>query len=152
VIEMRKSGAIVGVVLVTLLTIGGETLLSARPPNQKGSIQINNQNEAQFAGMAKISMDSAINAALQAVPGKVIRTELENENGYLLYDVEIVKADRQIADVKIDAGNGKVLNIEKDKKDSDEHKRKESENDREMDSGDHEKEDSGNEHEEVSER
>jgi hypothetical protein len=33
--------------------------------------------------------------------------------------VEIAKADKQIADVKIDAGNGKLLRIDNDRNDGD---------------------------------
>jgi uncharacterized membrane protein YkoI len=131
---MRKLGTVVGVVLAALLAIGGVALLSAQPPSQKGTIQISNQDEAQFAGLAKISMDFAMNEALKQVPGKVLRAELENENGYLVYGVEIAKADHQMADVKIDAGNGKILKIDQGK-----------------DEG-HEREDSDNGHEEVNER
>ncbi|MCL4492213.1 MAG: PepSY domain-containing protein [Nitrospirae bacterium] len=39
----------------------------------------------------------------------MLRVELANENGYLVYRVEIVKADHQIVDVKVDAGNGVVI-------------------------------------------
>jgi len=113
---MKKMMTIIGgVVLTALIAIGG---VSAQQAKHTGSIQIKNDDEAGFAGMAKISLDSAVNAALQAVPGKVLKAELENENGYLVYGVEIAKADRQIADVKVDAGSGKVLKIEADQKDS----------------------------------
>jgi uncharacterized membrane protein YkoI len=67
--------------------------------------------------MAKVSLDEAVKAALQSVPGKVLKVELEDEDGYLVYGVEIAKADRQIADVKIDAGNGKLLKIDQDRND-----------------------------------
>jgi len=67
-----------------------------------------------------------------------LKAELENENGYLVYGVEIVKADKQIADVKVDAGNGKILKVDVDQKDHNVHEVHE--------------EDSDNEREEVSER
>lgn len=129
----RMTAVISGVVLAALIAVGGA---SAQQTNHTGSIQTKNDDGAGFAGMAKISLDSAINAALQAVPGKVLKAELENENGYLVYGVEIAKADRQIADVKVDAGSGKVLKIETDRKDNE----------------GHEGEDSDNGHEEVGER
>lgn len=75
---------------------------------------------------------------LNQVPGKVLKAELENENGYLVYGVEIVKADKQIADVKVDAGNGKILKVDVDQKDHNVHEVH--------------GEDSDNEREEVSER
>ncbi|MBI5587355.1 MAG: PepSY domain-containing protein [Deltaproteobacteria bacterium] len=114
-----------GVVLTALIAVGG---VSAQQAKHSGSIQVKNEDEAGLAGMAKISLDSAVNAALQAVPGKALKAELENENGYLVYGVEIAKADHQIADVKVDAGDGKVLKIDTDQKDNEGHEREDSDN------------------------
>jgi uncharacterized membrane protein YkoI len=114
-----------GVVLTALIAIGGAY---ARQTNHTGSIQVKKDDESGFAEMAKISLDSAVNAALKAVPGKVLKAELENENGYLVYGVEIVKTDCQIADIKIDAGSGKVLKIETDQKDNEGHEGEDSDN------------------------
>jgi hypothetical protein len=122
---MKKMKTIIsGVVLTALIAIGG---VSAQQAQYTGSIPIQNE-KAGFAGMAKISLDTAINAAIAAVPGQVVKVELENENGYLVYGVEIAKADHQIADVKIDAGNGKVLKIETNQKDSEDQEGEDSDN------------------------
>jgi hypothetical protein len=107
--------AISGVFLAALITISA---VFAQETKNTGSIQVRNVEEAGFVDLANIPIDYAINAALGAVPGKVLKAGLENENGYLVYGVEVAKSDRQIADVKIDAGNGKVLKIETDQKDS----------------------------------
>jgi uncharacterized membrane protein YkoI len=132
--EMKKTMTLIGgVVLATLVAIGGAFAQNA---NYTGSIQIKSDDEAMYAEMAKISLDSAVSEALKAVPGKVLKVELENENGYLVYGVEIAKADHQISDVKVDAGNGKVLKINADQND---HEGREGE-------------DSDNGHEEVNER
>ena len=111
----RMMTIIGGVVLMALLVIGG---VFAQQAKYTGSIRVKSEDEAGFAGMARISLDSAMNAALKQVPGKVLKTELENENGYLVYGIEIAKADRQIADVKVDAGSGKVLKVETDQNDN----------------------------------
>ena len=132
--EMKKTMILIcGVVLATLVAFGGAF---AQKANHAGSIQIKSDNEAVQAEMAKISLDSAVSEALKAVPGKVLKAELENENGYLVWGVEIAKADHQIADVKVDAGNGKVLKIEADQSNHE----------------GHEGEDYDNGHEEVNER
>jgi len=104
-----------GIFLTSLITLGA---VSAQETKHTGSIQVRNVDEVGFVDLAKIPFNSAISTALTAVSGKVLKAELENENGFLVYGVEIAKADRQIADVKIDAGNGKVLKIEIDQKDS----------------------------------
>jgi hypothetical protein len=123
---MKRLGIITGVLLVSLFAFGGMAL-SAGQANQTGSIQIK-ADEAGFAQMAKIPMNSAINAALKQIPGKVLRAELENENGYLVYGVEIVKADQQIVDVKVDAGNGRILRTDKDRHDTEGREREENDN------------------------
>jgi uncharacterized membrane protein YkoI len=109
---MKRLGIVAGILLAALLAFGGITV-GAQQANQNGSIRIKS-DEAGFADMAKISIDSAVSAALTKVPGKAVRAELQNENGFLVYGVEIAKADHQFVDVKVDAGNGKVLKIDQD--------------------------------------
>jgi uncharacterized membrane protein YkoI len=119
---MKKASIITGMVIASLIGLGG-TAISAEQANPAGSIQVKNEEEAGFAGMAKVSMDSAINAALKEVQGKVLRAELENENGYLVYGIEIAKTNHQIVDVKVDAGNGKILKVRNDQKEKEGHER-----------------------------
>ena len=69
---------------------------------------------ADLPGLAKISFEAALRTALAAVPGSVIKAELEVEDGNLMYSFEIVGADKKIKEVEIDAGNGKVLDIDED--------------------------------------
>jgi uncharacterized membrane protein YkoI len=70
--------------------------------------------ETDLPALAKISFDDALKAAHVAVPGGVIKAELEVEDGNLVYSFEIVGADKKVTEVEIDAGNGKVLDIDKD--------------------------------------
>jgi hypothetical protein len=88
-------------------------------PNYVGSIKITDTNakdEASEAtalqGLAKISQADAEAFALAEVPGTVVKTSLDNENGYLVYSVEIKDAQGKVSDVKIDAGSGTVLTVE----------------------------------------
>jgi len=129
---MKRLGIIIGVLLVSLFAFGG-MVLRAGQANQAGS-KIKT-DEAGFAQMAKIPMNAAVNAALKRVPGKVLRAELENENGYLVYGVEIVKADQQIVDVKVDAGNGRILRTDKDRHDTEGREKEENDNDHEREDG-----------------
>jgi hypothetical protein len=117
--------AIEGVALIGLIAIG---MTFAQMTKQAGSIPVKGKDEAGFVGMAKIPLDSAIQAALAAVPGKVVKTELENENGYLVYGIEIAKADREMVDVKVDAGDGKVLKVDTDRENHEGHEGEDSEN------------------------
>lgn len=63
---------------------------------------------ANLQQLATITADQASLAAVAAVPGTVQKVELDNENGSVVYSVEIQTTGGQI-DVKVDAGNGKVL-------------------------------------------
>lgn len=74
----------------------------------------------QLKGLAKIDQATAEKAALQAVPGTVVKTELDNENGFVVYSVEVKSADGTVTDVKVDAGNGQVLAQESEANDGQE--------------------------------
>lgn len=63
----------------------------------------------RLRGLAKITPDQATRAASQAVSGNVGQVELENENGSVVYSVEMVDQSGKHIDVKVDAGNGQVL-------------------------------------------
>lgn len=87
---------------------------------------------ARLAKLATVTPDEAKAAALAAQPGTAGKVELESENGNVVYDVE-VNTSTGTVDLKIDAGNAKVLQTEKETGEKDDDK-----------GGDHEKED-GNE-------
>lgn len=105
-----------GLALTAFLVLPGLAVY-ATPTDLKGSIQIKRTEEADLVHMAKISLDQAVKDALQTVPGKAVRAELDEENGYLVYRVEVVGPDHQATDVKVDAGSGKILKIQQDKGD-----------------------------------
>ena len=99
---------------------GGETD-SSQEPAYTSSITVDDTAESSeadeadaLAGLAKITADEARAAALAAVPGTAEEVELENENGNVVYGVEITDANGAEFDVKVDAGNGTVLAQESD--------------------------------------
>ena len=63
---------------------------------------------AALAPLAKITAADATKVAVAAVPGTAGTAALENENGNLVYSVVITAANGTV-DVKVDAGNGKIL-------------------------------------------
>jgi uncharacterized membrane protein YkoI len=64
---------------------------------------------AALRAQATVSATEAESAALSANPGaSVVKTELDNENGALVYSVELSNG----ADVKVDAGNGAILHTD----------------------------------------
>ncbi|MBD6955918.1 MAG: PepSY domain-containing protein [Thermoplasmata archaeon] len=85
-------------------------------PNYTGSISVpENSSDDNLSSLAKISPGQAASIVLnnsQFSGGKVLNVTLENENGYLVYSV-IVSVSNSTYEVKVDAGNGKILAIEK---------------------------------------
>ncbi|MHB8928346.1 MAG: PepSY domain-containing protein [Bacillota bacterium] len=73
---------------------------------------------AALQAMAKLSPEQAKAAALAAVPGTVVEVDLDNENGNLVYSVEVKTADG-VKELKIDAGNGQVLAQDSQNEDGD---------------------------------
>lgn len=112
---MKKTSIALSVVLAALIALGG-IAIGAQQSNPAGSIRVKNE-EVGLADMAKISINDAISAALEQVQGKVLRAELENQDGFLIFGVEIATADHKVMDVKVDAGNGMILSTHKDQQD-----------------------------------
>lgn len=87
-------------------------------PSYSGSITVSasqasglseSDEAAALQSQAKISASQAESAALAGNPGaSVTKTELDNENGVLVYSVELSNG----SDVKVDAGAGQVLHTE----------------------------------------
>jgi uncharacterized membrane protein YkoI len=84
-------------------------------PNYQASVTVPeqaNQSEADEAkaleAAATTSPDQARQAALAADPGTAGTVSLDNENGNVVYSVEITDSTG-MTDVKVDAGNGTVL-------------------------------------------
>ncbi len=87
---------------------------SVSAPETKGGNEPTEAAALQAA--AKITPEQAKQAALAARPGTVNKVELDNENGSVVYSVEIT-ANGAMTDVKVDAGNAKVLAQQSDQGD-----------------------------------
>lgn len=80
------------------------------PAEQENGPEVSEADEsAALEGLATVTPDEAEAAALAAVPGTAAQPELENENGSVVYEVEVTQADGTVVEVKVDAGNGDVL-------------------------------------------
>ncbi len=73
------------------------------------------QEDKKLQALAKITAEQAKQAAETSVGDKASSVKLENEDGNLVYAVEIGQKE-----VKVDAGNGKVLYTENANQESDE--------------------------------
>ncbi len=115
---MKKTwiAGIAGSAMILTAAAAG-TALASPDKNQpiNGTIRVERQAEAEYPAMAKIGMEQAMKAALAAVPGKVLKAELDDENGFLVYEIEVVADNKNVMKVKVDAGDGKVLSTRQDR-------------------------------------
>ena len=81
------------------------------------SIQVkDNISELNEKRAAKLGVDEVMKLIKTQFSGKVIDVQLENLNGNLVYQADILN-NNQIKNVFVDAGNGKILLSRVDKKD-----------------------------------
>ncbi|MEW6637205.1 MAG: PepSY domain-containing protein, partial [Actinomycetota bacterium] len=82
------------------------------PENEAAEEKQEAQEARQLRSLARIDRKAAEQAALQAVSGTVKDAELGNENGYVVWEVEVAGDDGMLHEVKVDAGNGQILHQE----------------------------------------
>ncbi len=75
-------------------------------------------DQASLAKLARVDRAHAESAALAAQPGQVVQTRLEDEEGFLVWQIDVKNANTA-TEVSIDAGNGKVLAVEPEEEDDD---------------------------------
>jgi len=84
---------------------------------EDGSIKVDETSELQTAELAKVGIDEAVSIAQKALVGTVIEAKLDDDDDYLVWVIEMVTPSQQIAELKVDAGNGKILAAEWDEQD-----------------------------------
>lgn len=77
------------------------------------------ESQAEFAKLAKVSQQQAEAAALAVQPGQVVKAKLDDEDGYLVWQVD-VKHAKGVTEIAVDAGNAKALAAEAEDDDEDE--------------------------------
>ncbi len=123
--------------------------------NNKGSIYVGEQDKgtaqgnAELTKQAGITTTDAVKAAASAYPGYTADgVRIENENGYLIYSVKMFDKSGKVLDVKVDAGDAKILAVDTsadDDRETNDSKR-ESEKNRQENENEHEnKHDTDNE-------
>ena len=111
-----------------VIAVSAPVLLKAEDPQEKAiqgsqaSIRLPNEanQEAAQAGLASITAEQAIATAKsspQGSGGKLLRVELQNEDGFLVYNVELVSPDKKVREIKVDAGTNTILRVDVDSAD-----------------------------------
>lgn len=114
--------------LVTALGAGA-AIASGKAGNNKlpdevksASIKVpeNTESQSEFVKLARVTQQQAEAAALTVQPGQVIQAKLDDEDGYLVWQID-VKHDKGTTEIAVDAGNRKVLAAEAEENDGNEH-------------------------------
>ena len=77
-----------------------------------GSAEEKTQEEAEtaaLAALATVTEDQARAAATDAVPGTITEIELDEKNGFVVWEAVVTQEDGTTVEVLIDAGDGSVL-------------------------------------------
>ena len=83
--------------------------------DRKGHTAGEQAEAARYQKLARITADQARSAALAKVPGTVQGVRLQNAQGNLVYSVKVMTSAGKRW-VKIDAGNGTVLQVKEGRK------------------------------------
>ena len=98
-------------------TSAGPSTAAEAPETGNEAADVANETDAPdpaLAGQAKVTEAEAIAAALKAQPdGKVVHAEVQDEDGTLVWGVELATPNGE-HDVKIDAATGALLKNEAD--------------------------------------
>ncbi|OMP68340.1 PepSY domain-containing protein [Domibacillus epiphyticus] len=76
------------------------------------------EEQKQLEKEVKVTKQEGIDIALKEVNGEASHIELENEDGVVIYSVEITDDQGQKHEVAVDANTGKVLKVEADGEES----------------------------------
>ena len=99
---------LVAAIFLVPLTIGLAIPAFAEEKAESGESQV---NETQVLMDAKISLSDAIKTAEMASKGKAVESGLDDENGAVSYQVEVLLPDGKRTDVFVDLNTGKVLKM-----------------------------------------
>lgn len=69
------------------------------------------ETKAELAGQASVTMEKALQTALQRVPGKAIEAELETEDGRPAYEIKIIDSSNSKRKVHVDARTGDIMKV-----------------------------------------
>jgi uncharacterized membrane protein YkoI len=79
-----------------------------KAPAESATEQDDTQEAAALQALARVTPEEAKATAAQAAGGSATAVEIEEEDGYVVYEVEVTTKSG-ITDVTVDAGSGKVL-------------------------------------------
>jgi len=113
-VQTRKSlGGVLGLALclVVIQSVGSQERhiaesLGIAPVIPRDPVQ--DEQRKALVDEARVSMIDAVTAARKVFPGKAVKVTMTKEQGHVLYNVEILDANKVSRSVKVDARDGTV--------------------------------------------
>ena len=105
--KFRMHGLIIAAAFVAALATAA--VAGAQEAKVKGTISTKGLSQPDFAKASRLSLEEASRIAKDKVQGEILSLSLENEDGYLVYAVNVASRVGGIHEVIVDAGSGKVL-------------------------------------------
>ena len=124
---MQRTAKILSALTIVAVLGTGAALAASKASGYKlpdevtsASIKVPDDTETQadFAKLARVSQQEAEAAALAVQPGQVVHAKLDDEDGYLVWQID-VKHDKGTTEIAVDAGNSKVLAAEAEEDEDD---------------------------------
>jgi uncharacterized membrane protein YkoI len=126
---MQRTAKILSALTLIAALGTGAAIASGKTGNNKlpdevksASIKVpeNTESQSDFVKLAHVSQQEAEAAALALQPGRVVKAKLDDEEGYLVWQID-VKHAKGTTEIAVDAGNSKVLAAEPEENDGNEH-------------------------------
>ncbi|WP_424862016.1 PepSY domain-containing protein [Streptomyces sp. MMS24-I29] len=89
--------------------VGGGTATAVAFADDEGHDRDAARSGAPGAGTARVDIGGATAAAVKAVPGTVTEAELDDEDGTVVWELDVYGSDGRWHDVTVDARRGTVL-------------------------------------------
>ena len=99
--------------IILFASIKGTSNNSAKEENKKTDNSTLKIKSKDYQNLAKIKMSEAILIGQSRSVGRLVESSLEIENNFLIYRITFSEPDKSISEIKIDAGTGNILDIEK---------------------------------------
>lgn len=117
--KILVGGALAAVLAVGTLTNGAAIASAGNDDLTGGSVEAperefesDARESRELRSLAEVTIPSAAQAARETQPGQVTKVEVEDEEGYVVYEVELAGDDGAYYEMKVDAGNGDILKSE----------------------------------------
>lgn len=113
---MKRNGSI-ALLFALFLSVNTLTSISYADgsPRFTGTIAVSKNDKKKYPDLAKISFSQVLEIITKSHPGKIVEVALEEEDGFLVYEVELITSEHTKKEIYLDAGNGSVLHVKEKK-------------------------------------